>query len=138
LISLPKLSRPKQILLDFFLVFLFTAVLIRPYFKAKYTDKWASIESTFIGLQPCSTLSVAAPSRPERISDPGDPDLLEGRLNEVVSSCQWSTAPIRDWRRTGDFWVPWKYPVSKQLQFKFHSCVCAAAFLQTALSKAPV
>ena len=47
--SLPKLSRPKQILLDFFLVFLFTAVLIRPYFKAKYTDKWASIESTFIG-----------------------------------------------------------------------------------------
>jgi hypothetical protein len=49
LTSLPKLSRPKQILLDFFLVFLFTAVLIRPYFKAKYTDKWASIESTFIG-----------------------------------------------------------------------------------------
>src|SRR5450756_1096649 len=48
LTSLPKLSRPKQILLDFFLVFLFTAVLIRPYFKAKYTDKWASIESTFI------------------------------------------------------------------------------------------
>ena len=48
MISLPKLSRPKQILLDFFLVFLFTAVLIRPYFKAKYTDKWASIESTFI------------------------------------------------------------------------------------------
>ncbi|PWU05076.1 MAG: hypothetical protein C5B51_15450 [Terriglobia bacterium] len=25
-----------------------TAALIRPYFKAKYTDKWASIESTFI------------------------------------------------------------------------------------------
>ena len=23
-------------------------MLIRPYFKAKYTDKWASIESTFI------------------------------------------------------------------------------------------
>jgi hypothetical protein len=43
-----KLSRRKYILLDFFLVFLFTAVLIRPYFKAKYTDKWASIESTFI------------------------------------------------------------------------------------------
>jgi hypothetical protein len=35
-------------LLDVFLVFLFTAVLIKPYFKAKYTDKWASIESTFI------------------------------------------------------------------------------------------
>lgn len=43
-----KLSRRKEILLDFFLVFLFTAILIRPYFKAKYTDKWASIESTFI------------------------------------------------------------------------------------------
>ena len=37
-----------EILLDFFLVFLMTAVLIRPYFKIKYTDKWASIESTFI------------------------------------------------------------------------------------------
>jgi len=43
-----KLSRRKEILLDFFLVFLFTAILIRPYFKAKYMDKWASIESTFI------------------------------------------------------------------------------------------
>jgi hypothetical protein len=43
-----KLSRRKEILLDFFLVFLFAATLIRPYFKAKYTDKWASIESTFI------------------------------------------------------------------------------------------
>jgi hypothetical protein len=43
-----KLTRRKEILLDFFLVFLFTAILIRPYFKAKYTDKWASIESTFI------------------------------------------------------------------------------------------
>ena len=43
-----KLSRRKQILLDFVLVFLFTVILIRPYFKAKYTDKWASIESTFI------------------------------------------------------------------------------------------
>ena len=48
MISLPKLSRPKQILLDFFLVFLFTAALIRPYFKVKFTDKWGSIESTFI------------------------------------------------------------------------------------------
>jgi hypothetical protein len=44
----PKLTPRKQILLDFFLVFLFAAILIRPYFKAKYTDKWASIESTFI------------------------------------------------------------------------------------------
>jgi hypothetical protein len=43
-----KLSPRKEILLDFLLVFLFTAMLIRPYFKAKYTDKWASIESTFI------------------------------------------------------------------------------------------
>jgi hypothetical protein len=43
-----KLSRRREILLDFFLVFLFAAVLIRPYFKAKYSDKWASIESTFI------------------------------------------------------------------------------------------
>jgi hypothetical protein len=43
-----KLSRRREILLDFFLVFLFTAVLIKPYFKAKYTDKWSSIESTFI------------------------------------------------------------------------------------------
>lgn len=43
-----KLSRRKEVLLDFFLVFVFTAMLIRPYFKAKYTDKWASIESTFI------------------------------------------------------------------------------------------
>jgi len=48
-VQLPfKLSRRKEILLDFFLVFLFAAILIRPYFKAKYTDKWASIESTFI------------------------------------------------------------------------------------------
>jgi hypothetical protein len=43
-----KLSRRREILLDFFLVFLFTAILIKPYFKAKYTDKWGSIESTFI------------------------------------------------------------------------------------------
>jgi len=43
-----KLSPRKQILLDFFLVFVFTAMLIRPYFKIKYSDKWASIESTFI------------------------------------------------------------------------------------------
>jgi hypothetical protein len=43
-----KLSRRKEILLDFLLVFIYTAMLIRPYFKARYTDKWASIESTFI------------------------------------------------------------------------------------------
>jgi hypothetical protein len=43
-----KLSRRKEILLDFLLVFIYTAMLIRPYFKAGYTDKWASIESTFV------------------------------------------------------------------------------------------
>jgi hypothetical protein len=43
-----KLSHRKEILLDLFLVFLFTAILIKPLFKAKYLDKWASIESTFI------------------------------------------------------------------------------------------
>ena len=43
-----SLSRRQAVLLDFLIVFLFAAVLIRPYFKAKYTDKWASIESTFI------------------------------------------------------------------------------------------
>jgi hypothetical protein len=48
LIALPKLSRKKKILLDFCLVFLYTAMLIRPYFKAEYEDKWESIESTFI------------------------------------------------------------------------------------------
>src|ERR1039458_10733760 len=41
-------SFSRQILLDFFLVFLYAAILIRPYFKAKYEDKWGSIESTFI------------------------------------------------------------------------------------------
>ncbi len=35
-------------LLDLALLFLFTAFLIRPYWKLKYTDNWASIESTFI------------------------------------------------------------------------------------------
>jgi hypothetical protein len=44
----PKLSHWKEILLDFLLVFLFAAMLVKPYFKAKYEDKWASIESTFI------------------------------------------------------------------------------------------
>jgi len=41
-------TRRREILLDLFLIFLFAAVLIRPLFKARYLDKWASIESTFI------------------------------------------------------------------------------------------
>ncbi len=41
-------ARRREILLDLFLIFLLAAVLIRPFFKAKYLDKWASIESTFI------------------------------------------------------------------------------------------
>jgi hypothetical protein len=44
-----KLSRRQEILLDFFLLFVFAVALIRPFLKAKYLDKWASIESTFIG-----------------------------------------------------------------------------------------
>jgi hypothetical protein len=44
-----KLSRRKEILLDFFLLFVIAVGLIRPFLKAKYLDKWASIESTFIG-----------------------------------------------------------------------------------------
>jgi hypothetical protein len=44
----PKLSRRATVLVDFLLVFLFAALLIRPFFKAKYLDKWESIESTFI------------------------------------------------------------------------------------------
>ena len=44
-----RLSRRKEILLDFFLLFVFAVTLIRPFLKAKYLDKWASIESTFIG-----------------------------------------------------------------------------------------
>ena len=47
-LTIPKLSRRQETLLDLFLIFLFAAVLIRPLFKAKYLDKWASIESTFI------------------------------------------------------------------------------------------
>ncbi len=43
-----KLSHRKEILLDFLLVFLYAAMLVKPYFKAKYEDKWGSIESTFI------------------------------------------------------------------------------------------
>lgn len=33
---------------DFIIIFLFVAVLIRPLYKAKYMDLWGSIESTFI------------------------------------------------------------------------------------------
>ena len=40
--------RRAKLLLDLLLVFLFTAVLIKPLFKAKYLDRWDSIESTFI------------------------------------------------------------------------------------------
>ena len=43
-----KLSRQREILVDCFLLFVCTAILVGPYFKAKYTDKWWSIESTFI------------------------------------------------------------------------------------------
>jgi len=48
LLRLPKFSRGTEILLDFCLLFLYTAFLIRPYFRAVYEDKWQSIESTFI------------------------------------------------------------------------------------------
>ena len=48
MLSLPKFSRTKEIAVDFCLLFLYTALLIRPYFKAVYEDKWQSIESTFI------------------------------------------------------------------------------------------
>ncbi len=40
--------RRAKLLLDLLLIFLFTAVLIKPLFKAKYLDRWDSIESTFI------------------------------------------------------------------------------------------
>ena len=43
-----KWSRHWEILLDFFLILLFSAALIRPFFRAAYLDKWASIESSFI------------------------------------------------------------------------------------------
>ena len=38
----------KRVALDIVLICLFTAVLIRPLFKMRYMDNWASIESTFI------------------------------------------------------------------------------------------
>jgi hypothetical protein len=37
-----------RLFLDLLLIFIFTAVLIKPLFKAKYLDRWDSIESTFI------------------------------------------------------------------------------------------
>jgi hypothetical protein len=40
--------RRAKLLLDLILVFLFAAVLIKPLFKAKYLQRWDSIESTFI------------------------------------------------------------------------------------------
>jgi hypothetical protein len=43
-----KLSPWREILVDFLLLFLIAAALIRPLFKAGYLDKWASIESSFI------------------------------------------------------------------------------------------
>jgi hypothetical protein len=43
-----KLSRRNEIMLDFLLLCLIAAGLIRPLFKAGYLDKWASIESSFI------------------------------------------------------------------------------------------
>ena len=46
--STKSLRKRGKLLLDLLLVFLFTAILIRPLFKAKYLDRWASIESTFI------------------------------------------------------------------------------------------
>src|SRR5437660_9539843 len=38
----------RTIALDCFLIFVLTGILVKPLFKVKYTDKWASIESTFI------------------------------------------------------------------------------------------
>jgi hypothetical protein len=42
------MTRRRQILLDCCILFLFGAALVWPYFTRKYTDKWPSIESTFI------------------------------------------------------------------------------------------
>jgi hypothetical protein len=42
------LTRRAEIVLDCILLFALTAALIRPLFKAKYLDRWASIESTFV------------------------------------------------------------------------------------------
>ncbi len=44
-----KFSRGRAAcVLDLLLIFLFTAVLIKPLFRAKYLERWDSIESTFI------------------------------------------------------------------------------------------
>jgi hypothetical protein len=43
-----KLAPRARVLLDCAILFLLTAVLIKPLFKAKYLEKWDSIESTFI------------------------------------------------------------------------------------------
>lgn len=40
--------RRAKLVLDLLLIFVFTAVLIKPLFKLKYLDRWDSIESTFI------------------------------------------------------------------------------------------
>lgn len=42
------MTRRRQILLDCVILFLLGAALVWPYFTRKYTDKWPSIESTFI------------------------------------------------------------------------------------------
>jgi hypothetical protein len=36
------------ILLDCVLILILAAALVKPFFNAKYMDKWSSIESTFI------------------------------------------------------------------------------------------
>lgn len=46
--SSPRFLRRAGTPIDAFAVFLFTALLIRPLFKAKYLAYWGSIESTFI------------------------------------------------------------------------------------------
>src|SRR6266436_4742926 len=43
-----RFARQAEILFDSFVLLVFTAVLIRPLFKAKYLAFWFSIESTFI------------------------------------------------------------------------------------------
>lgn len=42
------MTRRREILLDCFLLFLLATVFLAPYYTHKYTDKWPSIESTFI------------------------------------------------------------------------------------------
>src|SRR5574341_2169992 len=43
-----SISGTRSFVLDSLLIFLLTAALIWPLFKVNYTDKWDSIESTFI------------------------------------------------------------------------------------------